>query len=206
MRHFGRKEEVHEALSVLGKQMALVGAEDIRLLCCGGSALCVLELISRSTKDVDALGVIVDGPNLKPIEGFSAEMERAIAQTADRLGLESDWLNGEASVLLERGLPEGILERATEHARHYGPCLTVAFIARLDQVALKLSAAMDLLKGRRHVEDLVEMGPTQGEIQHGLKWLGAWKSNDAFKKRLAFLVEALGFSEMASDFAKGKGA
>ena len=204
MRHFGRKEEVHEALTVLGKQMALAGAEDIWLLCCGGSGLCVLELISRSTKDVDALALIVDGTTLKPIEGFSAEMEKAIAQTAGLLGLESDWLNGEASILLERGLPDGILERAGGPAWQYGPCLTVEFIDRLDQVALKLYAAMDLLKGRRHVEDLVEMCPTEPEIQHGLKWLGAWQSNDAFKKRLAFLVEALGFPGMASDFAKGK--
>ncbi len=204
MRHFGKKEEVHEALIVLGKQMALADAEDIRLLCCGGSGLCVLELITRSTKDVDALALIVDGTTLKPIEGFSTEMEKAISQTADLLGLESDWLNGEASILLERGLPEGILERAGGHARQYGPCLTVEFIDRLDQVALKLYAAMDILKGRRHVEDLVEMCPTEREIQHGLKWLGAWQSNDAFKKRLAFLVETMGFPELASDFAKSK--
>lgn len=198
MKHFGGKEDVHEALTVLGRQMALAYAEDTRLLCCGGSGLCVLELISRSTKDVDALALIVGNKTLKPIEGFSPEMERAIAQTAHMLGLESDWLNGEASVLLERGLPEGVLERAGKHTRHYGPCLTVEFIDRLDQVALKLYAAMDPLKGRRHEEDLVELRPTEQEILHGLKWLGSWPSNEAFKKRLAFLVNGLGFPSLVS--------
>ncbi|MCX6972667.1 MAG: hypothetical protein NTV93_21290, partial [Verrucomicrobia bacterium] len=51
-------------------------------------------------------------------------------------------------------------------------------------------------KGRRHEEDLVAMEPTKEEINHGLNWLRSWPSNEAFKKRLAFLVEGLGFGEL----------
>jgi hypothetical protein len=36
------------------------------------------------------------------------------------------------------------------------------------------------------------------------RWLGAWPSNDAFKQRLAFLVEGLRFSKLASDFVTGE--
>jgi len=197
MREFQRKEEIQEALTFLGKQMALVYAEDLRLLCCGGSGLCMLEILTRSTKDVDALAFVVDGGVLKPIEGFSPEMEKAIAQTARQFDLDDDWLNAEASIVLKRGLPEGILERSLSHTHKYGPCLTVQFIDRLDQVALKLFAAMDPVKGRKHEEDLVEMKPTRQEIEHALRWMTGWNSNAAFKKRLAFLVEGLGFPELA---------
>ncbi|MFA7345085.1 MAG: hypothetical protein WC003_12345 [Terrimicrobiaceae bacterium] len=196
MNAFERKEEIHEALTTLGKQMALAYAGDVQLLCCGGSGLCVLEILSRSTKDVDALAFIVDGHTLKSIEAFSPEMNLAILKTAQIHGLEEDWFNAEATILLKHGLPEGILERSTQHARQYGPCLRVQFIGRADQVALKLYAAMDPAKGRRHEEDLVAMDPTKEEIKHGLNWLLSWPSNEAFKKRLAFLVEGLGFGEL----------
>lgn len=193
MNAFERKEEIHEALTTLGRQMALAYAGEVQLLCCGGSGLCVLEILSRATKDVDALAFIVDDQNLKPIETFSPEMDRAILATAKIHSLEEDWFNAEATILLKHGLPEGILERSSKHARQYGPCLRVQFIGRSDQVALKLYAAMDPAKGRRHEEDLVAMEPTKKEIKHALNWLCAWPSNEAFKKRLAFLVEGLGF-------------
>jgi len=193
MNAFGRKEEIYEALTTLGRQMALAYAGEVQILCCGGSGLCVLEILSRATKDVDALAIIADGHNLKPIETFSPEMDRAIVATAKIHGLEEDWFNSEATILLKHGLPAGILERSSQHARQYGPCLRVQFIGRSDQVALKLYAAMDPVKGRRHEEDLVAMEPTKKEIKHALNWLRGWPSNEAFKKRLAFLVEGLGF-------------
>lgn len=158
--------------------------------------MCVLEILSRATKDVDALAFIMDGHNLKPIETFSPEMDRAILATAKIHGFEEDWFNAEATILLKHGLPEGILERSSQHARQYGPCLRVQFIGRSDQVALKLYAAMDPAKGRRHEEDLVAMEPTKDEIKHTLTWLCAWPSNEAFKKRLALLVEGLGFGNL----------
>jgi len=192
MNSFGRNQEIHEALTTLGKQMALAYAQDVQILCCGSSGLCVLEILSRPTKDIDALAFIVDAHQLKPIDKFSPEMELAIAKTAGIHRLGHDWFNPEASVLLERGLPDGILERSALHAQQYGPCLRVQFIARMDQVALKLYAAMDPAKGRRHEEDLVAMKPTQDEINHGVTWLRSWPSNTAFKKRLAFIVEGLG--------------
>lgn len=157
----------------------------------------MLEILSRTTKDVDALAIITDDEILAPITEFSPEMDVAISKTAQALGLADDWLNAEASSLLDRGLPEGILQRSAIHSRQYGPCLTVQFIDRVDQVALKLLAAIDPTNGRRHEEDLVKMRPAEDEITQALKWLLAWKSNVEFKTRLAFLVDALGFPELA---------
>ena len=98
----------------------------------------------------------------------------------------------------------GRLERQAAHSRQYGPCLTVQFIDRLDQVALKLYAAMDPTNGRRHGEDLVEMRPTKEEVRHGGEWLLAWKSNAAFKERLAVLIGGRGYSALAAFALKRK--
>lgn len=68
----------------------------------------------------------------------------------------------------------------------------------IDQVALKLYAAMDPTKGRRHEEDLVAMKVTSVEIEHALQWLWSWQSNSAFKQRAASLVAGLGFAELAA--------
>jgi hypothetical protein len=193
-----RKEEIEHALSVLGRRMALDGAPDMEVLCCGASALCVLGLLSRSTMDVDVLGVVVRDQDLDPCEIFPVEMERAIANAGLELGLSDDWFNGCASRLLERGVPEGTLERSRAHRRSFGPCLTVRFLDRKDQVALKLFAAMDPVDGIRHLKDLEEITPKGEEIAHALEWMSEWKSSAAFRAKLKVLVEGLGFEELAS--------
>jgi hypothetical protein len=193
-----RKEEIEHALTVLGRRMALDGAPDMEVLCCGASALCVLGLLSRSTMDVDVLGVVVRDLDLEPCEVFPGEMGRAIANAGLELGLDEDWFNGSASRLLERGVPEGTLERSLAHRRSFGPCLTVRFLDRKDQVALKLFAAMDPVDGIRHLKDLEEISPDAGEISHALRWMGGWVSSDAFRSKLKLIVTGLGFGGLVS--------
>lgn len=193
-----RKEEIEHALAVLGRRMALDGAPDIEVLCCGASALCVLGLLSRSTMDVDVLGVVVRDRDLDPCEVFPVEMERAIANAALELGLADDWFNGSASRLLERGVPEGTLERSLAHRKAFGPCLTVRFLDRKDQVALKLFASMDPVDGIRHLRDLEEISPQADEISHALVWMGGWKSSDAFRSKLRTIVTGLGFEDLGA--------
>ncbi len=191
-----RKEEIEHALTVPGRRMALDGAPDMEVLCCGASALCVLGLLSRSTMDVDVLGVVVQDRDLCACEVFPEEMERAIANAGLELGLAEDWFNGSASRLLERGVPEGALERALAHRKSFGPCLTVRFLDRKDQVALKLFASMDPVDGIRHLKDLEEISPAPEEIIHALRWMGDWKSSDAFRSKLKAIVRGLGFADL----------
>jgi len=193
-----RKEEIEHALSVLGRRMALDGAPDMEVLCCGASALCVLGLLSRSTMDVDVLGVVVRDQDLDPCEVFPVEMERAIAHAGLELGLADDWFNGSASCLLERGVPEGTLERSLVHRRTFGPCLRVRFLDRRDQVALKLFAAMDPVDGIRHLKDLEEITPDAEEISHALEWMAGWESSAAFRAKLKAIVIGLGFEDLAA--------
>ena len=191
-----RKEEIERALTVLGRRMALDGAPDMEVLCCGASALCVLGLLSRSTMDVDVLGVVVSDRDLDPCEVFPVEMERAITNAGLELGLADDWFNGSASRLLERGVPVGTLERSLTHRRTFGPCLTVRFLDRRDQVALKLFAAMDPVDGIRHLKDLEEILPEAEEISHALEWMGRWESSAAFRAKLKAIVTGLGFEDL----------
>jgi hypothetical protein len=193
-----RKEEIEHALAVLGRRMALDGAPDMEVLCCGASALCVLGLLSRSTMDVDVLGVVVRDRDLDPCEVFPVEMERAIANAGLELGLADDWFNGSASRLLERGVPEGTLERSLAHRRAFGPCLTVRFLDRKDQVALKLFASMDPVDGIRHLRDLEEIFPEADEVSHALSWMGGWQSSDAFRSKLKAIVTGFGFEDLAA--------
>lgn len=170
----------------------------MEVLCCGASALCVLGLLSRSTMDVDVLGLVVRDRDLNPCEVFPVEMERAIANAGLELGLADDWFNGSASRLLERGVPKGTLERSSAHRRTFGPCLTVRFLDRKDQVALKLFAAMDSIDGMRHLKDLEEITPEAGEISHALTWMGGWESSAAFRAKLKQIVTGLGFEDLAA--------
>ena len=197
-----RKEEIEHALTVLGRRMALDGAPDLEVLCCGASALCMLGLLSRSTMDVDVLGVVVQDRDLDPCEDFPEGMERAIANAGLELGLADDWFNGSASCLLKRGVPEGTLERSLTHRRTFGPCLTVRFLDRRDQIALKLFAAMNPADGIRHLKDLEEISPLAEEVSHALAWMGGWESSAAFRAKLKVLVEGLGFENLAASDIK----
>lgn len=199
MNGFGRKEEIEAALSELGRQMALRDANHLTVLCCGAAALCVVDVLSRSTLDVDAVGAVSLGDQLVPIEAFSTDIATAITATAQKLGLNGDWFNLEASAILDRGLPESAVARSANHARVFGPCLTVRFMDRLDLIALKMFAALDPAKGRRHVEDLVAINPSREEIRHGLRWMSAWPSSPHFKVALHNLAEAFDCGDVASE-------
>lgn len=201
-----RKEEIERALTTLSRRMALSGAKDLQILCCGASALCVLGLLSRSTMDVDVLGIVSNETDLVPCEHFSPEMQRAISESGRELGLADDWFNGSASTLLQRSLPAGTLERARKYRREFGPCLVVFFLDRMDQVALKLFASMNPGDGQRHLKDLEEIAPTRAEISHAIAWMSSWKSNEAFRERLAYIVEGFEFPDLAKSIRTAKGS
>ena len=193
----GNKTEIDRALTELGRQLARLDSSEVRILCGGASALCMLEILSRSTMDVDALAFLGKGGALTKIRRFPKELEMAIRRTATTLGLDESWFNASAMELLRLGLPKGVVSRSARHRKQYGPCLTVQFLDRLDQVALKLFASMDPVKFRRHLEDLVSMKPKAKEIDHALEWMLGWKTSPAFRKRLSSILIGLDFPKHA---------
>ena len=55
---FGNAEEIEGALQRLGKRLLYEYADPLSLVVCGGSALNVLNIASRTTRDVDVLAVV----------------------------------------------------------------------------------------------------------------------------------------------------
>jgi hypothetical protein len=192
---FTNKQQIQEALSRIGKRLAVADTGEFALLVCGGAALNLAGIIQRPTRDVDVLG-LVKGTNPARItaEQVPTELSRAAELVAMELDLPSDWLNDAAMNVQQLGLPPGILKRA--HRLDYGPCLTVFFIDRQDQVALKLYAAIDRKKGQRHLKDLEAIEPTKAEMEAAVHWLLDRKTSRQFHAAIKSVAEALGFPQL----------
>lgn len=192
---FANKQAIQEALSRTGRRLALADAGEFALLVCGGSALNLAGIIQRPTRDVDVLG-LVKGTNPATVaaEQLPAEVTRAAELVAKDLGLPGDWLNDAALDVQRLGLPPGILKRA--HRLDFGPCLTVFFIDRQDQVALKLYAAIDREKGQRHLKDLEAIEPTTAEMEGAVHWLFDRETSAEFRAAVSSIAEALGFAQL----------
>ena len=101
--------------------------------------------MSRSTSDVDVLcaAQVEAKGKVRLLAGTTlpAKLEELIAEVGRDLGLSEEWLNFGPAPLMEFGLPEGLETRLKRIS--YGPCLALHLIGRLDQIHLKLYAAMD---------------------------------------------------------------
>lgn len=196
MTDFSSRSDVERALMELGRQMALRDADPMTIVCCGASALCVLGAFSRRTLDVDAIGMVDPSGEIIGIGEFAPEVKDAITAAGAVLGLTPGWFNAAASAILVRGLPKGAIERSTKHRMEFGPCLTIRFMDRIDLIALKMYAALDPHEGRRHIEDLVSIGPTLEELRHGADWIAGWQSNSSFKLAFRRLLEAFDAADL----------
>lgn len=103
-------------------------ADPQEIVVCGGSALILMGLVSRTTRDVDIVALAESGVLRSP-DPLPAELREAAAEAAEDLGLQNDWLNngpsrGEGG-LFQMGLPAGLSERLK--TQKYGTYLTVHF-------------------------------------------------------------------------------
>ncbi len=60
---FAQKEDIELALERLGKQMLYYYVDPISLVICGGSALNIMNIADRTTKDVDVLVIVEETEN-----------------------------------------------------------------------------------------------------------------------------------------------
>jgi len=140
----------------------------------GGTALNLLRVVERATRDVDVIATGTLQPNgpptdIQPPAPLPKALTDAIATVARDLGLPSDWLNTTAAGQWQTGLPPGFASRVTWN-RHGGLWLGVA--GRLDLIYLKLyAAADDTGPGSRHVADLVALRPTAEELAGARAWI-----------------------------------
>jgi hypothetical protein len=180
-------ERASELLSALAEQVAVRG-EAHTIVVVGGSALISLELVSRTTRDVDVVALLENGElvSAKPLpEGLVS----AARQVAEDFGVPSDWLNDGPADLLELGLADGFLERG--ELRSYGPALQVIFASRLDQVHFKLYAVVDRGVGR-DLADLKALQPTEPELLAAAAWSETHDISPGYREVLEEVLEHFG--------------
>jgi hypothetical protein len=97
-------------LHALGEQLAAAGAA-FDVVVVGGSALLVLGLASRATKDVDVLAVRT-GDAFVSADPLPPALVEASGRVARDFGLPVDWLNSGPAGLMDFGLPEGFARTA----------------------------------------------------------------------------------------------
>lgn len=88
--------------------------------------------------------------------------------------------------MLRLGLPKGFEQRW--ETREYGPALTVRWASRLDQIHLKLYAAVD--QAGKHLSDLEALAPQPDELIAAAKWAREHDPSEGF---LSPLREALAY-------------
>jgi len=197
---FENTEAIHGALQRLGKRLLYDYVDPISLVVCGGSALNMLNIACRTTRDVDVLATVEETPEgvvLRHDRPLPKGFRNVVAAVGRDLGLDEDWLNmGPKDVLDVYGTPKGLTERWDR--REYGPSLTVYFVSRLDQVHLKLLAAADPKAEPRHMEDLlIRIRPTTEEVRAAVTWLLDRKTSARFRSNVRRAVEALGHDDIS---------
>jgi hypothetical protein len=181
--------DIEQALSTLGDLLESRGVA-CEVVVVGGGALQLLGLITRPTKDLDVVALVRDG-KLEGADPFPSDLARARDDVAIALGIPADWLNPGPTALLTHGLPEGFDERVT--TRTYGS-LTLRIAGRVDQIFLKLYAAVDQGPRSKHVEDLRKLYPTREELLAAARWARGHDPSPGFHEMsrqalLAFDVE-----------------
>jgi len=178
-------------LHALGEQLAAVGAA-FDVVVVGGSALLVLGLASRATKDVDVLAVRTGGL-LVSADPLPPALVEASDRVARDFGLPADWLNSGPAGLMDFGLPEGFAERV--EVREYGPALTVRFASRFDQIHFKLYAAVDASTPGKHAADLRELSPSRDELIAAARWSLTHDPSDGYLEMLERALEYFGVED-----------
>ncbi len=188
---------IERALELLGQRLEYVGAPQTLLLVGGGAALNLLGLVTRTTKDVDVIALVhprSSGVTLEKADPLPEYLREASEQVARDLGLPLNWLNPGPTSLLDLGLPSGCLDRTVE--RSYGSCLRLLVLDRLDQIHLKLYAAVDQ-RGGRHLADLLELRPTADELLAAARWAKTHDPSPGFHQELVGLLKQIGHDDVA---------
>ncbi len=190
-------QDVETYLRALDEQLGLQGRH-IELVVCGGTALNVLGLLSRATKDIDVVGIIEDseGPDSEGPELREADFEGWFLESAGKVGrdfkLPDEWINNGPTSMVRTGLPEGFIARLI--SKRYGDNLVVHYTSRLDLIYFKLYAAVD--RQGQHIEDLKKLDPSPQEMEAAALWCLAQDPSEPFRAELVKLLEWMDYGDV----------
>lgn len=187
-------KSIDVVLKALNAQLETINKR-IELVVCGGSALAAIGLVKRTTKDIDVLGIVErnNGKLLIKKAVLPNWFEEAANKVARDFNLPKDWINAGPTSLVDLGLPEGLENRLKMLS--YGKNLTVHYISRLDQIFLKLYAAVD--RGGYHLQDLMKLKPSEEEIEKAARWSMTHDVSEGYWSVLKSLLRRLGFNDVA---------
>jgi len=145
----------------------------------GGSALGLLGIIDRQTRDFDILA-----PELPPEISRAA---KAFAREQRKLGVEliDDWLNNGPMQLTEV-LPEGW--RVRVQLLFKGRALVLDTLGRADLLKTKLFALCD--RGT-DLPDCLALAPTRAELDEAIPWLALQDANPDWPTHVMATVDDL---------------
>jgi len=188
------KEKLEQALKLLDSQLEIESSFPVGLIICGGSALIAMNLISRTTKDVDIVAMKDSLAGIIDPDPLSDEIKRASLTVAKTLNLPEDWLNTGPVELFRMGLPNGFEGRL--HRKEIGKLLTVYYISRLDQIYFKLYASVD--RGGYHIDDLIALNPTEDELVAAGKWTKTHDVSDPYAQLLKSFLQQMEYENAAA--------
>lgn len=189
-------KELDQILKALDRQIWLEGGEQVSLVVIGGAALNALGLISRTTMDVDVLGEILEtekGVKIRKINDFPDFLKRAIEKVQRDFGLQDNWFNLGPASQLDLGLPSGFESRLIR--KNYGKYLSVYFPSRWDLIHLKFFASID--RNSYHVQDLLNLNPTEKEIESAARWVLTQDVSQEFRLLTKNFLKKIGYEQVA---------
>lgn len=188
--------QLEDALTLLGDRLRLAGLPPQEVIVCGGTSLIARGFVSRATKDVDILARRTPGMEFVSARELPKEFLQAAERVAVDLGLPSNWINSGPVDLFEMGMPQGFDARLA--SKSYGH-LTAWYIGRIDQIHLKLYAAVDRGPGpSRHLQDLLALDPTAEELLAAARWAMTHDVSPAFKDLVKALLKEINHDAVAA--------
>lgn len=182
-----RPDNAKTILADLGQLLAERG-ERFELVVIGGTALLLLDLVPRPTKDFDVLAVRING-RLESAEPLPEALMTAAADIRRLHNLPDDWLNAGPTRQLQDGLPDGFESRLVK----FDFVGLVVFVpSRADQVCLKMHAAADPYSlPNRHFDDLKRLDPNPDEVMQAAEWATGRRALRVCRRQVARVVEEL---------------
>ena len=162
------KEQILEYLKTLSEFYDSLSSEPLKVAICGGAALNILDIVQRTTKDIDLLF-----PEILP-----SAFRDASQFTAQYFNLKPDWINQGPLDLFRMGLTSGYFDRCVSLL--LGKNIIWLITSRLDQIHFKLYASID--RASYHVQDLHQLKPATSELVQAAEWCFTHDVSDLFRK------------------------